>query len=141
MLLPPQEVGGLPRLKSERAWPGGNAFLASSVNRLRQLQTETLLLVLQDVSGRFLGAFDFYGNQETVGISLRTLVSTALINKAAGLVLMHNHPSGDATPSARDVEATLTLAKLCKPLDIAVHDHLVVGATTVTSMRFARLLT
>jgi DNA repair protein RadC len=57
------------------------------------------------------------------------------------MLLMHNHPSGEATPSADDIAATAGLAALCRPLDIVLHDHLVVGGGSVVSMQRAGLLT
>ena len=49
--------------------------------------------------------------------------------------VLHNHPSGDPTPSAADVEMTRQVVEACRPLRIAVHDHLVVGREGVASFK------
>jgi DNA repair protein RadC len=43
--------------------------------------------------------------------------------------LVHNHPSGDPTPSAADIEMTKQIASAAKPLGVALHDHIIVGKT------------
>jgi DNA repair protein RadC len=50
-------------------------------------------------------------------------------------VLVHNHPSGDPTPSKDDVAATLDIIKAAKPLGVTVHDHLIIGRGRHTSLR------
>lgn len=55
-------------------------------------------------------------------------------------MLLHNHPSGDPTPSAEDRSATSMLAALCRPLELVLHDHLVIGAQSVVSMRRAGMI-
>jgi DNA repair protein RadC len=50
-------------------------------------------------------------------------------------LILHNHPSGDPTPSAADVEMTRQVVEACRPLRVAVHDHLVVGREGVASLK------
>lgn len=54
--------------------------------------------------------------------------------------LVHNHPSGDPSPSRQDIALTREIAKAGKPLGITVHDHVVVGAKGHSSMRAMGLL-
>ena len=54
--------------------------------------------------------------------------------------LLHNHPSGDVTPSRADVEMTRTIVETAKPLGIVVHDHLIIGRSGHTSYKAQRLL-
>ena len=49
--------------------------------------------------------------------------------------MMHNHPSGDPTPSRADIEMTKTIIATCKPLGVAVHDHLIIGKSGFSSMK------
>lgn len=63
----------------------------------------------------------------------REVVKAAFRHHAAAVILAHNHPSGDPTPSDNDIELTRTLTNILKPLQIRVLDHLVVG-TDVVSM-------
>jgi DNA repair protein RadC len=54
---------------------------------------------------------------------------------ACALILVHNHPSGDPTPSAADIDMTKQIVDALRPLKIAVHDHLVVGRDGVASFK------
>jgi DNA repair protein RadC len=62
----------------------------------------------------------------------REVVRRALELAASALILLHNHPSGDPTPSTADVEMTRRVVEAARALDLVVHDHLVVGDTTVS---------
>ena len=54
--------------------------------------------------------------------------------------LVHNHPSGDPTPSRADIDLTREIERALAPLDIKVHDHLVVGASETVSMKAKGLI-
>ena len=54
--------------------------------------------------------------------------------------MIHNHPSGDPTPSQADIEMTRTIAGTAKPLGIAVHDHIIVGRDGHASLKGMRLI-
>ncbi|MFZ5730912.1 MAG: JAB domain-containing protein, partial [Pseudomonadota bacterium] len=64
----------------------------------------------------------------------------ALELDASALILAHNHPAGDPTPSSADVEMTRQVAEAARALRISVHDHVVVGAEGVASFRALGLL-
>ena len=53
---------------------------------------------------------------------------------------MHNHPSGDPTPSKADIEVTLDIVRAAKPLGVTIHDHLIIGRGRHTSLRDLGLL-
>ena len=57
----------------------------------------------------------------------REVVKRALELAASAIIIVHNHPSGDPTPSSSDVEMTKQIIEAARTLDIAVHDHLIVG--------------
>lgn len=54
--------------------------------------------------------------------------------------MMHNHPSGDPTPSAADIEMTKQVASAAKPLGVSVHDHLIIGRHGHASFRALGLI-
>jgi RadC-like JAB domain len=54
--------------------------------------------------------------------------------------LLHNHPSGDPTPSRADVEMTKAIVEIARPLGIAVHDHLIVGKDGHASLKGLKLI-
>lgn len=70
----------------------------------------------------------------------REVARRALELSASALILMHNHPSGDPTPSSADIDMTRQVKSACDVLRIAVHDHLVVGRDGVASFKALGLL-
>ena len=54
--------------------------------------------------------------------------------------VVHNHPSGDPTPSRADIQMTQAIVEVAKPLGIAVHDHIIVGKEGHTSFKGLRLI-
>ena len=70
----------------------------------------------------------------------REVIKRALELGASAIILVHNHPSGDPTPSVADVEMTTQIVNAGKPLDIRIHDHLVIGHKRETSFKSLGLL-
>jgi DNA repair protein RadC len=70
----------------------------------------------------------------------REVVQRALEVGAGALVLVHNHPSGDTQPSKDDITMTRAIQDACRPLDITIHDHLIIGSKDVTSFKSLGLL-
>ncbi len=70
----------------------------------------------------------------------REIVKRALELNATAIILVHNHPSGDSTPSRADIDMTQAIIAAATPLNITIHDHLVVAKTGVTSMKSAGLM-
>jgi DNA repair protein RadC len=70
----------------------------------------------------------------------REVVKRALELSATALILVHNHPSGDPTPSHADIQMTQTIIDVARPLGIAVHDHIIVGREGHTSFKALRLI-
>lgn len=54
--------------------------------------------------------------------------------------MVHNHPSGDPTPSRADIDMTKTIVEIAQPLGIAVHDHIIVGRQGHASFRALKLI-
>jgi DNA repair protein RadC len=70
----------------------------------------------------------------------REVVKRALELSATALILVHNHPSGDPTPSRADIQMTQAIVDVAKPLGIAVHDHIIVGKEGHASFKGLRLI-
>ena len=70
----------------------------------------------------------------------REVAKRALDLHAASVILVHNHPTGDPTPSMADIDMTLQIQRLLKSLDVALHDHVIVGNGKYTSLRQEQLL-
>ena len=67
------------------------------------------------------------GGLDRVSVSPRTIVARAMAAKSAAVILVHNHPSGDPTPSMEDVVLTKETARAAALLGITVHDHIIIG--------------
>jgi DNA repair protein RadC len=65
----------------------------------------------------------------------REIVKRALELSATAIILVHNHPSGDPTPSKADIDMTQAVILAARPLGIVIHDHLVVSKNGITSMK------
>lgn len=70
----------------------------------------------------------------------REVVKRALDLSATAIILVHNHPSGDPTPSRADIEMTKTIIETAKPLGITVHDHIIIGKEGHASLKGLRLI-
>jgi DNA repair protein RadC len=70
----------------------------------------------------------------------REIARRALELSASAVILVHNHPSGDPTPSRADIDLTRDIERTLAPLEIKVHDHLVVGARETVSMKAKGLI-
>jgi len=70
----------------------------------------------------------------------REVIKRALELSASALILVHNHPSGDPTPSSADVKITREIIDMAKPLGIIVHDHIIVGREGHASLKGLRLI-
>lgn len=70
----------------------------------------------------------------------REVVKRALELSATALILVHNHPSGDPTPSQADIQMTRTIADVAQPLGITIHDHIIIGKDGHASFRGLGLL-
>ncbi|MCB1488817.1 MAG: DNA repair protein RadC, partial [Bauldia sp.] len=69
----------------------------------------------------------------------REVVKRALELSSTAIILVHNHPSGDPTPSRADINMTKSIVDVAKPLGIAVHDHIIVGKKGHASFRALKL--
>ncbi|HEY1154264.1 MAG TPA: DNA repair protein RadC [Pseudolabrys sp.] len=70
----------------------------------------------------------------------REVVKRALELSATAIILVHNHPSGDPTPSRADIVMTQNIVEIAKPLGISVHDHIIVGKDGHASLKGLRLI-
>jgi DNA repair protein RadC len=70
----------------------------------------------------------------------REVVKRALELSATAIILVHNHPSGDPTPSRTDIQMTQQIMTIAQPLGISVHDHIIVGKEGHASLKGLRLI-
>jgi DNA repair protein RadC len=98
---------------------------------------EYLYAVFLDTRNRVIGKpFEVYhGSLNTALIRIGEVFREAIKVNAAGLIVVHNHPSGDPSPSPEDVAVTRALAEAGKLLDIELVDHLVIGRHRFVSLK------
>ena len=70
----------------------------------------------------------------------REVVKRALELSATAIILVHNHPSGDPTPSRADIQMTKSVIDIAKPLGITIHDHIIVGRNGHASLKGLKLI-
>ena len=97
---------------------------------------EHFAMLLLDFHGRMIELVDVAkGSNDSVNVPMREAMKAALAADAANVVLVHNHPGGDATPSAQDISMTEDWAKIFARVGVNVQDHLVISSGGVTSIR------
>lgn len=77
------------------------------------------------------------GIQSASLVHPREVLGPALREGASAVILVHNHPSGDPTPSREDIRLTRQLADSAKLMDIRLHDHVIIGSGTLAWVSFA----
>ncbi|MGE3230546.1 MAG: DNA repair protein RadC [Hyphomicrobium sp.] len=80
------------------------------------------------------------GTVDHTPVYVREVVKRALELSSTAIILVHNHPSGDPTPSRADIDMTRMIVEAGRPLGVAVHDHVIVGRGGHASFRALRLL-
>jgi DNA repair protein RadC len=89
---------------------------------------EVLSLITVDVKNNVTGIFEVSrGHLSASIVHPREVFKRAILNNASGIFLVHNHPSGDVTPSKADIEVTKTIKKSGELLQIKLIDHIIVG--------------
>jgi DNA repair protein RadC len=80
------------------------------------------------------------GSIDQSAIYVREVVRRALELGSAAVILVHNHPSGDPSPSRQDINITRDIVEACKRVGVTVHDHVIVGHKDIASLRSQGLI-
>ena len=103
---------------------------------MQELAHEQLRVLLLDTRNRVLKTVVLYnGTINSSVVRIAELFREAIRTNSAGIILAHNHPSGDPSPSAEDVQVTRQTAEAGKLLNITLHDHLIIGRNRFVSMK------
>jgi DNA repair protein RadC len=109
--------------------------------RLRDLQVEEFHLLALDTRSQVLrDVLVTRGLLDSSLVHPREVFRAAIAEAAAGIILVHNHPSGDPTPSAEDRAVTRQLVAAGQLLDLPVYDHVIVAGDRYLSFATAGLL-
>lgn len=89
-------------------------------------------LIADEVQGR--------GTVDHTPVYVREVVKRALELSSTAIILVHNHPSGDPTPSRADIDMTKLVIDAARPLGVSVHDHIIIGREGHASLKALRLI-
>jgi len=101
---------------------------------------EFRILFLDKKNGLIADESQGTGTVDHTPVYPREVVKRALELAASAIILVHNHPSGDPTPSTQDVKMTLDIIAIAAPLGITVHDHIIVGRQGHASLKGMRFI-
>ncbi|MBB4048204.1 MULTISPECIES: RadC family protein [Sphingomonas] len=103
------------------------------VERVRVLHLNTRNMLIRD---ELMGQ----GSVDQAPVYVREVIRRAIDFGSAALILVHNHPSGDPSPSRADIDVTRAIAEAGKRLGITVHDHIIIGTSGHVSLRAQGLI-
>lgn len=111
------------------------------MEQMRHRRTECVVLASVDAKGRLLGDSVMSNGSATMSlISPREIFMEALKRQAVSIILIHNHPSGDPSPSKADAELTGQIAAVGQMLGITLLDHIIIGDNRYMSFREKELI-
>lgn len=96
--------------------------------RIHEEPEEYMYMICMNIKNKIIGVFEI--SHGTVNASLvqpREVFQKALLANAVSIIVMHNHPSGDPTPSREDIEVTKRLVEAGKIVGVEVLDHIIIG--------------
>jgi len=101
---------------------------------------EFRILFLDKRNGLLADEVQQTGTVDHTPVYPREVIRRALELSATAIILVHNHPSGDPTPSRADIQMTKQIIEIAKPLGVEVHDHIIVGREGQVSFRGLQLI-
>jgi DNA repair protein RadC len=116
------------KMMSRDPLPSPRAVVDFARMKLAALPREDFMLIFLNVKNEVIDYETIHeGTVDRAVVYPRRVIESALAHHAAGLILVHNHPSGHPEPSAEDKSITNSISEACRTMDIRVLDHLVVG--------------
>lgn len=96
--------------------------------RIHEEPEEYMYMICLNTKNRVIGVFEIsHGNVNSSIVGTREIFQKALLANAVSIILMHNHPSGDPSPSREDIEVTRRIVEAGKIIGIQVLDHIIIG--------------
>lgn len=106
------------------------------INRLAHQKIEYCLMITLDHGNAIIREREISrGTVDQAPIYVRDIVTAALEDYASAVLLVHNHPSGNSTPSRADIDMTHEIKRALEMVTIILHDHLIVAGTDCTSLK------
>ena len=108
--------------------PDDAATIGREFLRIHEESEEYMHMICLNTKNKVIGVFEIsHGNVNSSIVGTREVFQKALLANAVSIILLHNHPSGDCTPSREDIDVTKRLVEAGKILGIEVLDHLVIA--------------
>lgn len=102
--------------------------LGKTFMRIHEEPEEYMYMICMNTKNKVIGVFEIsHGNVNSSIVGTREVFQKALLANAVSIILMHNHPSGDPSPSREDIEVTRRMVEAGKILGIQVLDHIIIG--------------
>ncbi len=103
---------------------------------LAQNSTETFKIIYLNTKNQVMEEENIKeGNIDSIFISTREIAKSILDKNAKGVIFVHNHPSGDFSPSKEDIKFTKEMNDILQKLDIMIHDHIIISKSGYYSMK------
>ena len=119
------------------SWTALTEFLRVTLCGIRN---EKFLCLYLDKKNRLIRMVETEGTIDRCPVYPREVLRNALMLNASALILVHNHPSGDPTPSQSDMDMTRKIIECALAMNIAVHDHCIVGDNEIVSFKSLGLM-
>lgn len=126
---------GAPVLSS---WDSLTDYLHAAMAHSRTEQVRVLFLNAKNML--IANEAMWNGSVDEASVHVREIIARAIALGATALIIVHNHPSGDPSPSNQDIRITQDLIEAARHMKITVHDHVIVGASGRTSLRAMGLI-
>lgn len=108
----------------------------TKVLELQNEAEEVLVLLSLDTRNKVIGMFEVSrGSINSSIVHPREILKRALLSNSSNIVIAHNHPSGDVTPSREDIDITRRIKECCNIIGIPLLDHIIVGENSYTSLK------
>lgn len=125
-----------PEIDRKMNSPEKIVLLARTYLHMHELPEEYMYMVCMNTKLEMIGVFEIsHGNVNSSIVGAREVFQKALLANAVSIALIHNHPSGDPTPSREDVEVTKRLVEAGKIVGVQVLDHLIIGRPGFASLK------
>ena len=131
-----KESAGNYDIQSPVSSPGAVYKAACDILELHEQPNEVFAILCLNTKNKIAGAHIIsQGSLNSSIVHPREVFKAAILNNANAIIMLHNHPSGDPTPSREDIEVTKRLIEAGTLLGINVFDHVVIGDGTYISMK------
>lgn len=125
-----------PELDRKMNGPEKVVRLAKEFLHLDDQTEEYLYMICMNSKLELTSVFEIsHGNVNSSIIGAREIFQKALLANAVSIILMHNHPSGDSTPSREDIEVTKRIVEAGRVVEIELIDHVIIGRPMFTSLK------